>query len=329
MNRLDKLAGYFRWLRPGARRSADVAAAPSPESSQADVAAAAKLCGVLESILLWESSVNSISVVLVFNILFWGIVVLEVRGFAAASSAALVVVLCYSSLEAQRDESPRPATSRAKAEQLDRMGKQLRNLLENLGRLRRDQPGAFCSVVCALSLGLWIVGRAVNGVLLAYAVCMSVLVGPALLLKLPGRVLPSKEWDSEIEDFLPAVTEDNLQVLTRAGESGDHSPTPTSMSSDLQNDPFNEEELLSLRMPSHEEGSTDGVELSEPELSPGDTDIDGIRFQSGHFEKGSSSEEEAELGPRLPRNAVPSHSDDSDSDFEVIDSREVAAIREP
>lgn len=43
------------------------------------------------------------------------------------------------------------------------------------------------------------------------------------------------EWDSEIEEFLPAVTEDNLQVLTRAGESGDQSPTPTSMLSDAQN----------------------------------------------------------------------------------------------
>lgn len=43
------------------------------------------------------------------------------------------------------------------------------------------------------------------------------------------------EWDSEIEEFLPAVTEDNLQVLTRAGESGDQSPTPTSVLSDVQN----------------------------------------------------------------------------------------------
>lgn len=30
-----------------------------------------RLFGILESILLWENSVNSISVVIVFNILFW------------------------------------------------------------------------------------------------------------------------------------------------------------------------------------------------------------------------------------------------------------------
>jgi len=46
------------------------------------------------------------------------------------------------------------------------------------------------------------------------------------------------EWqcDSEIEDeFLPVVTEANLQVLNRVGETGDHSPTPTSVLSDTQN----------------------------------------------------------------------------------------------
>lgn len=46
------------------------------------------------------------------------------------------------------------------------------------------------------------------------------------------------EWqcDSEIEDeFLPVVTEANLQVLNRVGETGDHSPTPTSVQSDTQN----------------------------------------------------------------------------------------------
>lgn len=46
------------------------------------------------------------------------------------------------------------------------------------------------------------------------------------------------DWqcDSEIEDeFLPVVTEANLQVLNRVGETGDHSPTPTSVLSDTQN----------------------------------------------------------------------------------------------
>lgn len=46
------------------------------------------------------------------------------------------------------------------------------------------------------------------------------------------------EWDSEIEEFLPAVTEDNLQVLKLAGDSGDHSPTSTSVASNIKNGKF-------------------------------------------------------------------------------------------
>lgn len=77
---------------------------------------------------------------------------------------------------------------------------------------------------------------------------------------------------------------------------------------------FNDEDLIGLKMPSHEDGSTDGVEVSELELSAEETDVDGIKFQRGHFEKGSSSEEEAELI---------SHSDESGSEFEIIYGQEV------
>lgn len=284
-----------------------------------------RLCGILESILLWENSVSSISVVIVFNILFWGIIVLEVRGFAAASSAALVVVLCYSTLEAQVQKENKTldsAASHAKSEQLVKIGRRVKSAIHSFMQLRKDQPGLFCTAVCSLSLCLWIIGRMVNSVLLAYTICMSILLGPALLLKIPSKMVTHKEWDSEIEEFLPAVTEDNLQVLTRAGESGDQSPTPTSVLSDAQNEFFNEEDLLGLKMPSHEDGSTDGVEVSELDLSTEETEMDGIRIQSGHFEKGSSSEEEeAEL--EHVSSKVFSHSDESGSEFEIIDSQEV------
>lgn len=74
-------------------------------------------------------------------------------------------------------------------------------------------------------------------------------------------------------------------------------------------------------MPSHDDGSADDIEVSELELSAEENDVDGIKFQSAHFEKGSSSEEEAELEP-ISRKLV-SHSDESGSEFEIIDSQEV------
>lgn len=75
-------------------------------------------------------------------------------------------------------------------------------------------------------------------------------------------------------------------------------------------------------MPSHEDGSTDGLELSELELT--NDDVDGIKFQSGHFERGSSSEEEAELEPEK---ITLQRSDDSDSDFEIIDTHEFTNVK--
>lgn len=357
MERLSRVACYFRWMKNAApcdtnandqpTTTSDTSATPAattatlgtscvnerPEKNAdlnqyrnlgSNFEASKRLCGILESILLWENSVNSISIVIVFNILFWGIIVLEVRGFAAASSAALVIVLCYSTLEAQIQKDNRaadPIVSHAKAEQIEKIGRRVRSAIHSLKQLRKEQPGVFCTAVCSLSLGLWFIGRTINGVLLAYTICMSILLGPALLLKLPGKVIPHKEWDSEIEEFLPAVTEDSLEVLTRAGESGDQSPTPTSVLSDVQNEFFTDEDLIGLKMPSHEEGSTDGVEVSELELSAEENDVDGFKLQGSHLEKDTSSEEEAELQP-ISRKLI-SHSDESESEFEMIDSQEV------
>ncbi|XP_012269096.2 uncharacterized protein LOC105693623 [Athalia rosae] len=337
MDKLTNIAYYFRWrLLKGKEQNVpeNLDRNSSSENNTGDVKCdddmqfktSNKFLTILESVLLWENSVNSISVVIVFNLLFWGIIVLEVRGFAAASSAALVVVLCYSTLEAQAQKDNKPPSttiSQVKSEQLNKIVHQLKSGVQSLKQLRKQQPGVFCASICAVSLGLWLTGRTISGTFLAYTIFMSILVGPGLLLHIPCRVLNSKEWDSEIEEFLPAVTEDNLQVLKRAGESGDHSLTPTSLSAENNIDPLNDEELVGLRMPSHEDGSTDGLELSELELSTEDVEVDGIKFQSGHFERGSSSEEEAELEPQK----ISQRSDDSDSDFEIIDTHEVANVK--
>ncbi|XP_033306039.1 uncharacterized protein LOC117208788 isoform X2 [Bombus bifarius] len=322
MELLSRVACYFRWMRNATPHDASEAEDEHKTIEDeryrnvgCNFEASRRLCSILESILLWENSVNSISVLIIFNILFWGIIVLEIRGFAAASSAALITVLCYSTLEAhvqKENKALDTAASYAKAEQIEKIGKIIKSAIYWLKQLRKEQPGVFCTAVCSLSLGLWIIGRAINGILLTYTICMSILLGPPLLLKLPSKMVVQKEWDSEIEEFLPAVTEDNLQVLTRAGESGDQSPTPTSVLSDAQN---------GLKIPSHEDGSTDGVEVSELDLSAEETDVDGIKFQSGHFEKGSSSEEEAELEPISSKLVI--HSDESGSEFEIIDGQDI------
>lgn len=100
-------------------------------------------------------------------------------------------------------------------------------------------------------------------------------------------------------------------------------------------DPFNDDDdddddddLVGFKMPSHEEGSTDGLELSELELSSGETDIDGIKFKSGHFEKGSSSSEEDVKLDEKSKTLLNESSDDSDSEFEIIDSRDIGNFKD-
>lgn len=147
-----------------------------------------------------------------------------------------------------------------------------------------------------------------------------------------------KEWgcDSEIGDeFLPVVTEANLEVLNRVGDTGDHSPTPTSVLSDTQNDSFYDEDFIEafqekmLTLTHYGEGSTDGVEMSELELSAGENDAEGeddIKFQTGHFEKSSSSSSEEEAFDAKKIIAVSSDESNGDSDFEIIDKEEIVKM---
>ncbi|KAJ8683235.1 hypothetical protein QAD02_019027 [Eretmocerus hayati] len=297
--------------------------------SQLDVGEAAKnLLATFESLLLWENPYNSTTIVIAFNILFWGFVVLEVRGIAAASSAALVIVFCYSTLETHDEEASSFQTPFSKAEQVEKLVKKAKSTFDNIVQMQQEQPRAFCTAVCTVSLALWAIARHVDSVLITYAICMSIFMGPAILLRSPSGELQYKEWDSEIDDFLPAVTEDNLLVLRRAGDTGDRSPTPPTSNSTSPDDQYNDEDLVGLKMPSHEEGSADDLDLSELELSAGETDTDGIRFQSLHFERGSSSSDEdaADLGIVGKSQFDDVDGDSDDSEFEIIDQKEVVHL---
>ena len=80
-------------------------------------------------------------------------------------------------------------------------------------------------------------------------------------------------------------------------------------------------------MPSHEEGSIDDLDGSELELSSAEIDeTEDIKMRSEHFEPGSSSEDDADLEAISTK--LPSASDESDSEFEIIDSREIAHLED-
>lgn len=81
MEKLSKTVGwYFRRMKGTAEHLVEKKSSVDPHYQQQtttkklpprDLETSEKFFTIMESILLWENSFNSISVVLVFNILFW------------------------------------------------------------------------------------------------------------------------------------------------------------------------------------------------------------------------------------------------------------------
>lgn len=219
----------------------------------------------------------------------------------------------------------------------------LKNYYSWLKSVRSDQPGIFCCGMSCCFVILTLIGRAIPGSVIAYIIVMMVMIGPGVCIHvLPPTVLErvrnirsffkmkSKDIDSEEEEYLPEQTGENLALLQLAGEpvdldkdedlepslngtedfaldteTGDSSNTQTSFTTGVS------------VMPSHDEGSTDGLDVSEfdlaasaqsppqksesqytkrtldPDLSDtDDEDIAGIHFQSSHFNGDSSEDDE-------------------------------------
>lgn len=100
-----------------------------------------------------------------------------------------------------------------------------------------------------------------------------------------------------------------------------------------------EDDLSGMKMPSHEEVSTDEEEFSEFDLNGADaTEIDGNSncrkkvtaksFSFGRFSRASSSEDEtAGLDVSKFDDEDDDSDDDSASEFEVIDKQELANLK--
>lgn len=76
MDKLNNIAYYFRLRLKGKENVPEkLDDLSSDNNSTKDVEykfkTSSRILSILESILLWENSVNSISVVIVFNLLFW------------------------------------------------------------------------------------------------------------------------------------------------------------------------------------------------------------------------------------------------------------------
>ncbi|XP_049777387.1 reticulophagy regulator 3-like [Schistocerca cancellata] len=321
----------------------------------------------VQSVLIWENPVISVFCVVVVNILFWLVVNFQWRFYGLLFTLALTAILydvwaqkCWPEISESLSEKTRrtlqvpPMQTRALtvpeiSHYLSQAQSMLRDYYIWLKNMRDDQPGMFCCLMCASFLVLTVIGRTVPGCVIGYILIMTVMVGPGVCIhvlpptavqKLKNFCVSFKEkgrdTDSEVEDYLPEQTGENLALLQQAGEpvedeQQDDSVIPEEFGLELEmsgNDPTAPDSLVTQTsfvtgmnaMPSHEEGSTDGLDISDFDLSAppsqhgtndgdlrtkqeleiehSDTDEDDIgeiHFQSSHFNGDSSEEEEKDF----------------------------------
>lgn len=294
----------------------------------------------MEKTLLWEDFTFFVNVylIIVLSVAIWIYGVLGVQTSRIPFRILTVYLIIQLMIAFKFMDSLAPTEEHRK------ICSRLHWLWRSLRQLRNEQPGLHCAILCLVAFGLWLFGHINSST--HQSIYWGIVLGP-LIMRLPLKLSDKlseyfkshREWecDSEIGDeFLPVVTEANLQVLNRVGDTGDHSPTPTSVLSDIQNDSFYDEDFIEafhekmLTLPYYGEGSTDGVEMSELELSSGENDAEGeddIKFQTGHFEKSSSSSSEEEAFDAKKISTVSSdESNGGDSDFEIIDKEEIVKM---
>lgn len=323
----------------------------------------------VQSVLIWDNPVISVFCVVVVNILFWLVVNFQWRFYGLLFTLALTAILydvwaqkCWPEISESLSEKTRrtlqvpPTQTRAlTVPEISHYLSQAQSLLRDyyiwLKNMRDDQPGTFCCLMCASFLVLTVIGRTVPGCVIGYILIMTIMVGPGIFIHVlpPATVQRLKNFfvsfkergrdtDSEVEEYLPEQTGENLALLQQAGEpvedeQQDDSVIPEEFGLELEtngNDQTAPDSLATQTsfvtgmnvMPSHEEGSTDGLDISDFDLSAppsqhgnngdnlrtkqeqaleiehsdtDDDDIGEIHFQSSHFNGDSSEEEEKDF----------------------------------
>lgn len=319
----------------------------------------------LQRVLIWENPLISVLCVLVVNILFWLAVNFECRFYGFVFWTILIGFLYDMWIQRIWPEISVPIAGRSQSTgdrtavhpsvlsvpEISHYLSEAHMLLKDyyiwLKTLRGDQPGVFCCGMSCCFFGLTLIGRAIPGTVIAYFFIMLFMIGPGICIHLlPSSIFEKlrnlrtlfktkgKDTDSEVDEYLPEQTGENLALLQLAvepidfdkeedqepsltgtedftldTETGDSSATQTSFTTGMS------------VMPSHDEGSTDGLDVSEfdlaasphspphqqkksdtlqqpkqaldPDFSESDEeDTAGIRFESSHFNGDSSDEEE-------------------------------------
>ncbi|XP_063232680.1 reticulophagy regulator 3-like [Bacillus rossius redtenbacheri] len=362
---------WFSRLLPWKKRNHAAAASTSKQDTLARTLGRFENYVVeVQKLLIWENPVYSLVSVIVVNVLFWFSTSFELSFYCFVFMALLVISAynfvsekCYlphpTGVETQDWTPVHPSilTVPEISHYLSMAHCLARDYYVWLRTVRSEQPEVFCVGMCSFFLGLTVIGRAVPGLLILYVLVMGAMTLPgACNHLLPEsaldrlRALPAvfrADNDSE-EEYLPDQSGENLVFLQRAGEDSDkendlEETNHFAESLTLDSEPGDSSGTGTQTsfsagvnaMPSHDDGSVDGLDESEfdlpapgpaetlgraerrldPEASDSDEDdVAEIQFQSSHFNGDSSEEEEEKLARGLsfsderPRQEAPRQS---------------------
>lgn len=330
----------------------------------------------IQDIIIWKDTSLSIASVVLVNFVFWFISYFEWRFFGfffTLMSAVLFhdtwVNYIWPEIKVKdKDDEPKKTDAPIpdlhhegllSLPELSRYATELQSVAvkkyKRLRLMRVTQPTLFCVISSAGCLLLAGLGSVLSGMALLYVISVAVLTLPGVYIHLVTpeqkevilRVLHSlysiilpPESSDDVDEYMPDTSQENLDVLNKAGNNSQDLSTPSSESS-----------MVDLMIPCvMDESSMDSFTLSQGG-GGGDSDSEGdLSFKNSHFNGSSSGEDftkdltdfpEVKSGfptsltgvfyktfpaisgrlqfPATGEGIPPPTEEDSDSEFEIID----------
>ncbi|KAF5281468.1 hypothetical protein FQR65_LT14676 [Abscondita terminalis] len=339
------------------------------------------------NVLIWDNPKVSFLALGLLHIMLWLIVQLELRFYGVFFLASLFLFMCDLCFERYDVKSEAEQTLSSHA--MRQVGVLLNTLIKYLKTLRNENPFLFCTTMCGIFLIFIVIARNISGLALTYLILLAIFACPLIISRIPPvylsnikefvHIMGSNEELLAESELLPFLTNKDLME----NEDLDNSltdKTPDSVPNSLI--------YGMVAMPSYldaERTSLDGLEEEDLEFSirskknspvfytpeeissDSDSDHKSMNFESSHFNRDSSSEDEnhyskglqfTETAKYMPDFKLPSTSKsqdfgilsniaalfgsslvsnimkssavsntskrkNSDSDFEIIDTKEI------
>ncbi|KAB0797219.1 hypothetical protein PPYR_08213 [Photinus pyralis] len=240
-------------------------------------------------VLVWDDPKISFMTLGVLHVLLWLIVQLELRFYGVIFLVSLLLFLCDLYFERKELKAERNSSSDA----MRQVGRILSNISLHLQGLRKDSPSMFCVIMCGIFLSLTVVARNVSGFALSYLILLAIFTGPLIISRLPSEYLLNvKDIVQNIGSNEGLLAESELLPFIANKDFNEKDPELESLLTDKTAGSLDglEEEDLEFNMrakPSAAISYTPG-EIS----SDSDSDHKGMSFESSHFNRDSSSEDE-------------------------------------